>query len=311
MIVNIWGGLGNQMFLYAFAKSLEVKGYSPKLDVRSYNIIRHHKYTDHHNQTYLSIRKLELVDFSLSLPLLNYTNKANLEYEEKLSASIFIEKIKKRCFDLIVKPNLITDSNISSKKITDRSYFKGYFADIKYFNHIYDQIQKDFTLRNPLSPENNTLRQLILKTPNSCFIHVRLGDYLDPRHWMFVKLGKAYYENAIKLIKSKIKKPHFFIFSNDIQWCEQNFLQSLDSEITKNTRFTFVKNNHERNATEEMELMRSCSHAIIANSTFSWWAAYLINKDNKIIILPTHFQYYQKITNSLIPPPRNQKYGMP
>lgn len=287
------------------------KGYSPKLDVDYYNWDRHKKHINSDGQLQLSTRKLELIDFSLSLPLINYTQKTILEHEENSKIYLHSQKAKKKVVDQFRRPRLMTDSTITSRRIKNNSYFKGYFQNVHYFHHIYDKIQKDFTLSAKLSPKNLEWQQKIISTPNSCFIHIRIGDYLDPKNWMFVKLGKTYYENAIKLIKSKIKKPHFFIFSNDIQWCEQNFLQSLDSEITQNTSFTFVKNNHEGNAIEEMELMRSCSHAIIANSTFSWWAAYLIKDSSKSIILPTHFCYYEKITNSLIPPPKNQKYGMP
>lgn len=87
-----------------------------------------------------------------------------------------------------------------------------------------------------------------------------------------------------KDIKTRLGQPHIFIFSNDIEWCEKNLCNLLDF---KGCHIEFVKANGEGNAAEEMELMRACKHAVIANSTFSWWASYLIDNPDKQIIMPT------------------------
>ena len=83
-----------------------------------------------------------------------------------------------------------------------------------------------------------------------------------------------------------IERPYIFVFSNDIEWCEKNLFSLVDFS---GCDVDFVKGNSEGNAAEEMELMRSCKHGIIANSTFSWWAAYLMDNSNKKIIMPTQF----------------------
>ena len=166
------------------------------------------------------------------------------------------------------------------------AYPFGYFQNLIYFQEIDSIIRQEFSLKMPLQPHNQTLKQKISKTENSVFLHVRLGDYIkdDATGGTYVYLAKTYYQNAINIMKDILKLPNIFIFSNDISWCEKNLCSLLDFS---GCNIEFVKGNGEGNAAEEMELMRTCKHAIIANSTFSWWAAYLMDNKDKKIIVPT------------------------
>ena len=164
--------------------------------------------------------------------------------------------------------------------IHPNSYFDGYWFGLEYFKDIEDIIRAEFSLKTPLNKANATLKKRILATQDSVFLHIRRGDYLNSD---FKLLDGKHYSNAINHIKSKLAKPYIFIFSNDILWCEREFLATLSDECKEGVEFEFVKNNGEDNAVQEMELMRSCKHAIIANSTFSWWASYLIDNPNKIV----------------------------
>lgn len=177
----------------------------------------------------------------------------------------------------------------------------GYFCDANYFSHIQEILQKDFTLQKPLSIKNQQIKEMIQQTQDSCFLHIRRGDYLAPHNWMFVKLGKTYYEEAIRLVCKNTKNPTFFIFSNDIQWCKDTFLNLLSQEIVQNNRFVFIDNNSEGDASEELELMRSCQNGIVANSTFSWWGAFLQRNPNKTIIIPNQLVYYEYNDKKSIP----------
>lgn len=168
----------------------------------------------------------------------------------------------------------------------NNAYVCGCFQNLEYFSALKDTLQKDFRLKTPLSAANARLKEKILQTPDSVFLHIRRGDYLNL--WHFIELGSAYYNNALREIKARVQRPNVFVFSNDILWCEQHFLQSLDSKVREGVRFEFVRGNSETNAAEEMELMRSCKHAIIANSTFSWWAAYLIGYKDKVVCMPRY-----------------------
>lgn len=149
-----------------------------------------------------------------------------------------------------------------------------------------------YTLKTPLSTANANLKKHILETNDSVFLHIRRGDYVSTKECVeyYVNLCEnKYYDGAIKFVKSKLAKPHIFIFSNDIAWCERNFLAILSDEAKKGVEFEFVANNGEDSATHEMEIMRVCQNAIIANSTFSWWAGYLIDNPHKIVVMPNSY----------------------
>ncbi|MBC7981871.1 alpha-1,2-fucosyltransferase, partial [Candidatus Parcubacteria bacterium] len=154
----------------------------------------------------------------------------------------------------------------------------------KYFIEVKDQVLKQFTLKNPLSQT----AQDVLKNidTNSVSIHIRRGDYVNNNHHGSCDLG--YYYKALHHIKSKISSPHFFIFSDDIQWAKDN-MQIGEATFVSNGDIPEV---------EELILMSMCSHNIIANSTFSWWAAYLNQNLHKIVIAPK--QWTRKETSDTL-----------
>tara|TARA_R110000868_G_scaffold8986_1_gene45525 strand:- start:15157 stop:15993 length:837 start_codon:yes stop_codon:yes gene_type:complete len=109
-------------------------------------------------------------------------------------------------------------------------------------------------------------------------IHVRRGDYLLPQHHHFCKLDNNYYESALQYFLDHIEKYHFVIFSNDIEWCKENL---IEGEMV-----TFMQQGQD---CVDMILMSMCDHNIIANSSYSWWAAYINKNENKKIICPTNY----------------------
>ncbi|MCI5968138.1 alpha-1,2-fucosyltransferase [Helicobacter sp.] len=182
----------------------------------------------------------------------------------------------------------MTYEHFIKNNFDENSYFLGLFQNVKYFITIEQMLKNDFTLKTPLNSKNQNIKDYILSTKNSCFLHIRRGDYLN--NPLFIDLCQTnYYNKSLKIIKNKIEKPHIFIFSNAIQWCKDHFLETLHPEITNAVVFEFIESNDEGDAVEEMELMRSCQNAIIANSTFSWWAAFLLDNKNKIVIMPKKF----------------------
>ncbi len=305
MIVKLIGGLGNQMFQYAFTKSLESKGFEVLLDASLY--ANNTMYKSDINgvggvvSTHTSIRNLEIIDFNISLPIINdfNFNEYLLQYKKLNKQNIFyriyknfipekIQKKRKQIYFIEDIDFLQKFSNI--KEFNPYSYFEGYFQNIIYFKNIEDIIKKDFTLKKPLSINNAKIKDNIINTKNSVFLHIRRGDYLA-HNSIHINLGATYYNNALKIIKQKLSEPYIFIFSNDIKWCKDNFLHYINDDIKKNMKFDFIDENNEGNAIEEMELMRSCKHAIMANSTFSFWAAYLIDNVDKIVIMPSQILY--------------------
>nr|WP_245945811.1 alpha-1,2-fucosyltransferase [Helicobacter didelphidarum] len=149
---------------------------------------------------------------------------------------------------------------------------------------------QDFTLKIPLDSKNLATKNRIVNTKDSVSLHIRRGDYLESVNY-FIHLGSGYYNGALRALKKRVSKAHIFVFSNDIEWCKNHLLSSLDSHLIQDFTFEFVDNNGEGQAAFEMELMKTCQHNIIANSTFSWWAAYLNQNPQKIVICPNKMVY--------------------
>lgn len=292
VIINLLGGLGNQMYLYIFGKALEFKGYSVIFDGGQYKNISQDSHTGGGNpknksKTPTNIRNLEITNFNLTLPIdLDFDKELFFDLVDKDRANLpQSERLNHPYRHLI---NSAYDIN-SQAPISPRSYFSGYhFLSPIFAKHLDSAIRADFSLKTPLSPANANLKARILDTKDSAFLHIRRGDYLEIDTTINLCDG-AYYEGAIRLIKSKLTKPHIFIFSNDIAWCKQHFLSMLSDSCKEGVEFEFVANNGEDSAVQEMELMRSCKNAINANSTFSWWASYLIDNPRKIVVMPNRY----------------------
>ena len=155
-------------------------------------------------------------------------------------------------------------------------YYEGYWQSPLYFDEIEQEIKKMFIFPKPIG--GNKKIEEIMKTVNSVSIHVRRGDYLNAKSFMGI-CELDYYEKAIEYINSEIKDPYFFIFSNDIKWCEENLRQFL-----KTDKLMFISNNVGKESYWDMYLMSCCNNMILANSSFSWWAAYLNkNKEAKVL----------------------------
>ena len=188
-------------------------------------------------------------------------------------------------------PQMLEDSSVikNAMNLNPRTYFCGYFQHLHCFSHIKSIIRTEFTLKSPLSNANQKLKERILSTTNSTFLHIRRGDYMQISH--FIKLGSGYYNGALRAIKARVAKAHIFVFSDDIDFAKTHLLKCLDLELIRAFEWEFVDGNDESNAVQEMELMKSCQNAIIANSTFSWWAAYLMTNPRKVVVMPSRFFY--------------------
>ena len=260
MIVSkIIGGIGNQMFQYAVAKSVaEKKNEILKLDVTAYDSYSLFEYRlDAFNiqESFASLNEI----FSLR-GADSFINKAF----RKLSCGLLYPAYYKE------KERTIFDSGVFSKQLI---YLDGYWQNEKYFLDIRDKLLKDFTPKNRLS-ENAKRHLENIKSSESISIHVRRGDYSN--HPEIGILDIEYYKKAVNYLTGKGKEPVFFVFSNDITWCEKNF--------------SFIKNkvfvSDTKTEIDDLWLMKNCLHNIIANSSFSWWAAWLNEHENKTVISP-------------------------
>lgn len=246
------GGLGNQMFQYAFGRQLA------------------------NSRKELLI--LDLSDYGLSNRVfsLDYLNvRYDLAIKNRLVSRILNKFFKSKIFT----DTSPTGENSSAENLNSKIFFAGYWENPVFFKNIESEIKKDFCLKNP-SPTFTKIASKITK--DSISVHVRRGDYLVP-HGKYLN-GFEYYNRAISLVINKLNltNPTITIFTDDKEWCRKEL-----SELGGIKTETFDHQNI--NDVEEMQLMSLYHHNIISNSTFSWWAAYLNKNPNKIIICPQNW----------------------
>ena len=266
IIVKLQGGLGNQMFQYAIGRHLfHVNKDILKLDITSFK-----------NNTKRSY-SLDCFNF----PEVFATNeeiKWFKKYQRKpgrvwfLYNRLFAEKAK-----YAQEGQFHFDQEIL--KLKSPVYLDGYWNTEKYFQDIRDILLKDFQIKIPLSGKNKEISERIILV-DSVSVHVRRGDYAnDPKtNIVHGTLSNEYYDKAFMLIKKLVKDPRFFIFSDDIGWVRNNIVFPFPA--------TYIDWNDDKTAFEDLRLMSLCKHHIIANSTFSWWGAWLSQNPKKIAIAP-------------------------
>jgi hypothetical protein len=158
-------------------------------------------------------------------------------------------------------------------------YLNGYWQTPRYFEECRAELLKEFSFRTEPDGMNREILQQIKSTPGAVSLHIRRGDYLNIGGSLALPL--RYYERAIKTIDEKVNEPVFFVFSDDIPWAE--------SSLRGKGRFVFVDGNGVDSAHEDLRLMAACKHHIIANSSFSWWGAWLNPSETKTVIAPKYW----------------------
>jgi hypothetical protein len=267
IIVKLMGGLGNQLFQYALGRHLlEINGGELKFDISSYETDELRDYELHSYNIKEEIATAEEIKRLKIRPRKGLFRMINRIFWEK---TIYLQEKHKRyyCFD----PEVLSTSA--------DMYVEGYWQNENYFLPIRDILLKEFTLKKALDKENKKILELI-ESNESISIHIRRGDYVtNPRlEGIFKKHGIDYFIKCIEYMAERIKKPNFFVFSNDIEWARKN--------LKFNYPIEFIDHNGEDKSCEEMRLLSSCSHHIIANSTFSWWGAWLGENPDKIVLTP-------------------------
>lgn len=288
-IVNIIGGLGNQMFCYAFVKSLKIKYPNESILVD----ISHFNHYDLHQG--FEINKIfNIADIKIATP--KDLRKVTWYVPHYYLSRILRYFLPNRKTEFLEKKDYVFDPNVF--KISDDCYFEGYWQTPKYFEEIGKDIKKMFKFPEPYG-ENKSLLNRIQQT-NSVAIHIRRGDYLNANSFVGI-CDLEYYYRAISEIKVKIDNPVYYIFSNDIEWCVQNI-----KPLIGNSLIIFVTHNNSVNSYWDLFLMSNCKNMILANSSFSWWAAYLNTNDCPFVLSPQkwvnrpyetdiHLDYWKKI----------------
>ena len=270
IIVRLTGGLGNQMFQYAAGKAIARRTNLPlKPDITSFgkNKFRSYRLNHFNVQEYFATEK-EIRRFRKP------------RHRQIIAFAVY--KIFEWVFPWHEQKEireLRSSYNPDVLKIKKSAYLTGYWQSEKYFADIADIIRHEFTVKN--EPDEINRRMLAkIESVNAVSLHVRRGDYItNPKTLKFHGvLGLDYYVRALDLIVKKVKEPQIFVFSDDIPWVKENLKTSLP--------LTFVEHNGVEQDYEDLRLMSRCKHHIIANSSFSWWGAWLNENPQKIVIAP-------------------------
>jgi hypothetical protein len=283
IIVQLKGGLGNQLFQYAAGLSLGQHHHVPvKVDINEL------KEADKKIKTQRSYELDKLIEPPLvaSEEEIEFFTRQNIlnKYLDKLRSSHrrLIYNEKKFQFD----------KNFFSAGPT--TYLKGYRQSEKYFISIEEKIRFEFQLK-PALLQNVQAYVGQLASEESVSIHIRRGDYANALVQNYHgTLNEEYYQAAINTISAAIKNTSFYIFSDDIKWIKDKLKFSRPVE--------FISGSVTKTPYEDFYLMSRCKHNIIANSSFSWWAAWLNSNPGKIVIAPKKwFNNAPYDTRDLIP----------
>lgn len=267
IIVRIWEGIGNQLFQYAFAKALSLR-----LHTEVY-LDKERAFGRNLEEGYVE-RPYSLEFFNISL---RNAQKEDVQPYSYLERRSILDKIRfwagrhnlNRYSFFEEQKDAFMPTHIS---INRNCYIKGWFQNEKYFKKYRDILLKEFSLRNEVSLPGELRR--ILNNEETVSIHIRRGDYKK----IGCSLPLRYYECAIEKIKEYCQKPYFIVFSDEIEWVMKHM------QFGENVYYVNKDGNFKDY--EELLLMSYCRNNIIANSTFSWWGAWLNQNSKKTVIAP-------------------------
>lgn len=276
--VKTWGGLGNQLFQYAFGLYLhEVTGqpvcYLDELG---------HPYADKgilnkvtnlpSAMVQLSYRKFYPFYFSGSYRI----HRKLLQYFPQLSSEIIVEKL----------------GEDFSESLLGFSLFDGYWQDLLFVEHVQMKLLSQIHLKKK-NEQYSKVATLIQNSNLSISIHIRRGDYLKSDFHVVQDIG--FIHQAIGMMNKYFTQPTYFVFSDDMEWAKKN--------LCRKGNFHFIENISDFDSTEyDFFLMQQCQHHIISNSTFSWWSAWLCTNPEKKVIAPSKWLVRKNhITKKMLP----------
>lgn len=289
--LNMGGGrLGNQLFRYAFAR--ELQKHNPKERI-VYNFDEIHRtiynsgFANDNYLNFFNIKGLECQDaINYSIPqyiILKIFNRFYPRETDFIRKQRYETKWVKvlELFGLYYFNYGFHKFNLKKPWWVKNIILNGAFESEKYFPDIKAQLKEEITPKYSIQEYNKELVDIIRNT-NSVAISIRRGDFVDDNRirGTYYVCDKKYYEEAIANIRERVKEPTFIFFSNDIEWVKNNiqidgcpcYYESGKDEVW-----------------ETLRLMSSCKHFIISNSTLHWWAQYLSDNDDKIVIAPSRW----------------------
>ena len=304
IIVRLIGGLGNQMFQYAAGRRLAEKHSTIlKLDVTGFEEYKLHRYSLHCFYVWEHIAtkdEIEEIQHQPQIEAINILNRSKSETEYVHDDSRNLLNRLKRKF--ILKPEPEIQQSISQAQLEREQYSRlliekhfhlneevlesqnniildGYWQSEKYFSDITDILHREFTIKYPQDWQSRRFTDLIQET-DSISLHLRRTDYVQNAltNKIHGTCDQSYYDRCVRYIAEQVSNPHFFVFSDEPQWARENLKLGFP--------MTIVDCNDASRNYEDLRLMSMCNHNIIANSSFSWWGAWLNSNPSKLVLAP-------------------------
>ncbi|MCL2253122.1 MAG: alpha-1,2-fucosyltransferase [Lachnospiraceae bacterium] len=279
VIIQMSGGLGNQMFQYALYLKLIAQGKEVKFD--DINEYRSDK-----------ARPIMLSVFGIDYPRATWEEIiGHTDGSLKLSHRIRRKLRGRKSLEIREK-----DSNFDANLLEhDPAYLTGYFQTEKYFKDIEATIRKNFTFPDRVKmqlpddlEQHIGAYQYMIENSDAISVHIRRGDYLMAYETHGGICTDDYYETAIAYMRARRPDAIFYIFSNEIKWAkgwlEKRYIKPGQTEL--DDKFCLIEETNEYTGFLDMMLMSKCKHHIVANSSFSWWGAYLNENPDKVIVAP-------------------------
>jgi len=278
IIVQLKGGLGNQLFQYAAGRRLSLTlGVPLELDISFY---------ERHSQ-----RTYELHQFCIEAGIATPWEVA------RWRGPRFLTRITQ---PLGLLPRLVLEKSFEFDpailQLHDGRYLEGYWQSYRYFADVAPQIRSELAVRTPPPDADRTLLDRMARCDSVC-LHVRRGDYAsNPTIQQVHGLCSVdYYQRAVERIVAQLRAPELFVFSDDMPWVKQNLRLALPT--------THVEHHGVDSAPLELRLMAGCRHFVIANSSLSWWAAWLSANENPIVYAPRRWFADPTINTADLTPP--------
>jgi hypothetical protein len=267
IIAKLQGGLGNQMFQYAFGRALSIKhSVELKLDKSMFPTYKYHKCMINHFKVDAPYaNSLEIIRFNI------HRRRPNWPWK-------FLNPVLHNPNKYVQEPSYYFRPDLL--EIKDSCLLDGYWLCEKYFIDIEDSIRSEFKIHSPLNEYTKNMKNKIQSVTHPVMLHVRRADFAKDFIHVHGTLSLAYYERAISIIKERLPNASFFIFSDDPKWAQ--------SHIKPNSPTEYIGQGADLNYLD-LYLMSQCEHFILANSTFGWWGAWLSKSYRKnITIMPKY-----------------------
>lgn len=305
MIVSkMIGGLGNQLFQYAIGRHLAIRNSTEfKIDVTGFRYYKLHKYSLQHFNLAAAIASDDEIDAFRAEQDISLKTKALILVSRLYRGTLGREQgspplaWKRR--DGVPRRYVVEGVHRFQPHILelpDHSYLDGFWQNELYFKAIESTIRQELTFKTPPTPANAEMAQQV-RGNDSVSVHVRRADYLTNATTLAIHgvCGKVYYQRCAAIIRQRVPGARFFVFSDDTSWARANLDLGGPTTVVdlNNADFNY----------EDIRLMSLCRHHVTANSSFSWWGAWLDPRPDKIVLCPERWFTGAQYDGSEVVPP--------